>query len=354
MAENQDGTRGPRARVFSFGRKEMATLSVTMPNYNDSQYITRSLEAVLAQSRPADEVIVIDDGSTDESLEIIKDFASRYKNLRYLQNERNRGVVYTVNRGIQAATGDYIYMGSSNDLALPGFFEKCMRAVEEHEQAGMAFTDQSAYDEKLDVFRQRPFDWAADLRFFSPEELAAIIRKKGGVIGGYSTIYRRDLALKVGLQQEVMRWYADLVMLTDIAFRAGIVYIPEGLTALRIQDSSYVAQGSNNTKIERDVLAEMILYFQAPERKDLLPYLRRSKYFSHIGVRIGPNLFGAWLSDSRIRNGRVFRFIAPMLPRAARQYFKRHFFRFIYLLSPGWLWSLFKNIARKFGLRYNF
>jgi glycosyltransferase involved in cell wall biosynthesis len=73
-----------------------ATLSVVLPNYNHAKLIGRALEALLAQGRAADEIIVIDDGSTDDSVSVIDRFAAGAPSIRVLQNANNTGVIPTL------------------------------------------------------------------------------------------------------------------------------------------------------------------------------------------------------------------------------------------------------------------
>ena len=77
------------------------TVSVLLCNYNDARYLPHSLSAICTQTRLPEEVIVLDDGSTDNSLEIIESFAERHPFVRVLKNETNRGLLYSINRALQ-------------------------------------------------------------------------------------------------------------------------------------------------------------------------------------------------------------------------------------------------------------
>ena len=83
-------------------------LSVVIPNYNHSAYLRASLEGVLAQARGADEIIVVDDASTDDSFAVASSFLDRHPNFRLVQNSRNLGCVPTLNRGLALARGSIL------------------------------------------------------------------------------------------------------------------------------------------------------------------------------------------------------------------------------------------------------
>src|SRR4051812_18986927 len=100
------------------------TLSVVHANYNHGKYISRAIEAIVSQSRPPDEYIILDDGSTDNSVEIIERYAARYPYIQVVKNERNLGLMANTPRLLGMAKSDYLYTAASDDHILPGFFEK--------------------------------------------------------------------------------------------------------------------------------------------------------------------------------------------------------------------------------------
>src|SRR5712691_9672706 len=99
-------------------------ISVVVPCYNDGRYLPLLVSRLQAQSYPPKEIIVVDDASTDDSTEIIEALKVRYPSIRLLRNEQNIGVIHSINRGVEAASGDYLYMTGCDDLPLPGLFEK--------------------------------------------------------------------------------------------------------------------------------------------------------------------------------------------------------------------------------------
>lgn len=108
----------------------MASASVIIPTYNRARLLGRALASVYAQTRPADQVIVVDDGSTDNSEQLLR---PRFRNVQWLRQER-AGVSAARNRGILAATGGWIALLDSDDEWLPTKLERQLSAL--HEQPG--------------------------------------------------------------------------------------------------------------------------------------------------------------------------------------------------------------------------
>src|SRR5258708_21326797 len=113
------------------------TLSVVLPNYNHAKFIGRALAALLGQERAADEIIVIDDGSTDDSVAVIERIAAAAPAIRLLRNPSNVGVIPALQRGLEAARGKYVYFAAADDWVLPGFFALAVRRLEADPDTGL-------------------------------------------------------------------------------------------------------------------------------------------------------------------------------------------------------------------------
>src|SRR5699024_8394587 len=96
-------------------------LSVALAAYNGAPYITEQLLSILNQERPADEVILVDDGSTDGTDRIINTFLERYqpKNWYFFRNEKNLGYVRNFRRALSRTTGDLILLCDQDDIWYP-------------------------------------------------------------------------------------------------------------------------------------------------------------------------------------------------------------------------------------------
>ena len=99
-----------------------AAVSVVVPAYNIENYVEQCVLSVLNQTYPCCELILVDDGSTDDTPEILDALAEKNKIIRVIHKE-NAGVSVARNAGIDAATGDYIVFVDGDDYLAPGFLE---------------------------------------------------------------------------------------------------------------------------------------------------------------------------------------------------------------------------------------
>lgn len=95
-------------------------ISIIVPVYNTEKYIERCLDSIMKQDYPNFEVILVNDGSTDESGIIIQKYKEKYKNISYIKQE-NKGVGAERNAGIKVAKGDYISFVDSDDLIMEDY-----------------------------------------------------------------------------------------------------------------------------------------------------------------------------------------------------------------------------------------
>lgn len=102
------------------------TVSVIIPTYNRAHLVGRAIQSVLNQTYQDFELIIVDDGSTDNTEEIIKEFQEQDKRIKYIKHDKNKGGSTTRNTGIKAARGEYIAFQDSDDEWLPEKLKKQM------------------------------------------------------------------------------------------------------------------------------------------------------------------------------------------------------------------------------------
>lgn len=134
--------------------------SVVIPVYNTEEYLPECLDSVLAQTQRDIEVILIDDGSTDGSLEIARAYAERDSRVRVLQQSNLRQGTAR-NRGLAEARGEYVYFMDSDDIIMPELFETCYRICKRSNLDFVTF-DSAGFVDDPDVERPELFQEMCD------------------------------------------------------------------------------------------------------------------------------------------------------------------------------------------------
>ncbi|HHE08099.1 MAG TPA: glycosyltransferase family 2 protein [Chlorobaculum parvum] len=111
-------------------------VSIILPTFNRAPHLADAIESVLAQSFIDWELIIIDDGSSDETFDVVDDYLQRHQNIRYLKH-RNRKVALSRNAGIQASFGRYITFLDSDDLYLSGHLESRFLMMEQRPELAL-------------------------------------------------------------------------------------------------------------------------------------------------------------------------------------------------------------------------
>ncbi|AKG67376.1 glycosyltransferase [Lactobacillus helveticus] len=104
-------------------------ISIIVPTYNVEKYIRTCIESILAQTYRNIEVIIVNDGSTDQSLAVISDLICSHHNIKVI-NQKNQGLSVARNTGIDAATGKYITFVDADDKIMPGFVSSLYQIAE--------------------------------------------------------------------------------------------------------------------------------------------------------------------------------------------------------------------------------
>jgi glycosyltransferase involved in cell wall biosynthesis len=116
-------------------------ISVLMPAYNTERFILRNLQSLLAQTFEDFELLVVDDGSTDRTMELVTALPDR--RIRYFRNQQNLGIVGSLNRGFALARGTFIARIDADDLCHPTRFERQLKLLTAEPEVVLCATEMS-------------------------------------------------------------------------------------------------------------------------------------------------------------------------------------------------------------------
>lgn len=294
------------------------TLSVLMPNYNHSRYLPDAITAIATQLRAADEFLILDDASTDDSVLIVESFVKQFSFLRLVRHEQNRGVAAACERLFAEARGDYVYPAAADDIRLPGFFERAMQMAERFPQAGLIFGSMGMVDDAgrpLAVVGARHWReplYAEPTRFLDEYLLAEPPLHSPCA----ATIYRRDALVEVGAYRPELGSFADTFAFRAIGLKYGVCYVPDEVVQFRRVPGSFSQQSNAQPKRLLDLLGRAEFLMKSAEFSDRFPaayvqhWSRASRWQVIWNDFLGPESGGERRPSFVVRN---FRRLARLL-----------------------------------------
>src|SRR5438105_464155 len=116
-------------------------VSIVMSVYNGQPFLEETVKSILSQTFTDYEFVIIDDSSVDDTWEVLTRYADHDQRLVLRRNERNMGVVLSLNRGLDLAKGKFIVRQDADDISLPQRIEKQVNYLEAHPECGLVGTD---------------------------------------------------------------------------------------------------------------------------------------------------------------------------------------------------------------------
>ena len=125
------------------GLQDQHRVAVVITNYNYGPFLTESVQSALNQTRPADEVIVVDDGSTDNSMEVLSNLDAKYPGRLRVLSQVNKGVAAARNLGVAEAEAEYVVCLDADDRLADRYLECCLEPMQRDRGVGISFTGMS-------------------------------------------------------------------------------------------------------------------------------------------------------------------------------------------------------------------
>jgi len=245
---------------------DLPKISVYMLSYQHAAFIRESVESVLAQDYPNMEIVIGDDGSTDGTQDILREYAARHPGLfKLLLAETNQGITVNSNRTLRACEGEFIAYTSGDDMWLPGKLHKQVAWFGANPDAVACYGNVEHIDEngaplKLQHERRRNRSRSGGIEAFLQSTVG---------FASCSIMVRRSAIPAYGFDERVGST-SDWLFYAEIAMKGRVGYIPDVLARYRLH-------GGNAMRNRDRVLADMLLAFGIFESKhpQYMPYTRR-------------------------------------------------------------------------------
>lgn len=214
-------------------------VSVIIPNYNYASYIGEAIDSVLAQDYPNLEVIVVDDGSSDDSRVVIESYGDKVRAIF----QQNQGVCATRNHGVTASSGEFVAFLDADDAWMPSKLSRQMERFA-NPDVGLVHVGVSHVDAAGNAIRE-------DLAGKEGRVASELLLLKPVILGGGSgVVIRRRIFDDVGGFDTRLSTSADWELYYRIATRCEVAFVPEALVRYRVHGSN---MHNNIAAMEYDV-----------------------------------------------------------------------------------------------------
>ncbi len=267
----------------------MSIVSIILPVYNANAFLKQAIESIINQTFSDFELIIINDGSTDESKKIILSFHDN--RIKYFENEINLGLIKTLNKGINLCKGKYIVRMDADDICEPDRLEKQFNFMERHPKIGVCGSWATVIDEKNQptgkIINQTDPDFISIHLLFS----VPLIHP--------STFFRSEI-----LQNNL---YAEVILAEDYELwcrlneQTNIANIPLCLLRYRWHGDniSYGKKGIQE-KNKEDIISNELLKLGIETDKEMLRIHRLSFSFYELGKKMNPDIQPSDLKTSEL------------------------------------------------------
>lgn len=270
-------------------------ISIITPSYNQGQYIEQTILSVLNQTYPNLEYIIIDGGSTDNTLEIIKKYAHR---LAFWESTLDSGQAHAIQKGFNRATGDIISWLNSDDLLEPHALFTVAKTFAENPNAGfiygqcIEFSEQETFPLKLNPIDRLPARYIYEFPYAQP-----------------SCFYKRNLYTKVGGIDISLKFAMDYDLFIRFAGNTNFIRLQQELSRFRWHPASKSSTMGQIAETEKRLVFSTFLHS--------VEYAAGIDLLKNLGIWLEPNKIYNFVPDNWLNKTNysevVYGFIKPYM-----------------------------------------
>ena len=222
-------------------------VSVVVPNYNHARFLRQRLDSIYGQTFQDFEVILMDDASTDGSLEILREYAVRPRT-RLIKNRRNSGCVFKQwNKGVRLARGKYVWIAESDDWADADFLEKLLGKLDRDSRLGLAYCQSwyvNSLGERMGLCRSwyerfdNPAQWDEDFTANGRSDCQRYMFRGNIILTASATVFRRDVYWAAGGAVECYEMSGDWATWIRILLLCDYAFLSQPLNCWRCHDGT--------------------------------------------------------------------------------------------------------------------
>lgn len=249
-------------------------VSIVLPCYNGAALLGQAIESCINQTFKNWELIIINDCSTDNTLEVANAYAQKDERIRVYTNDKNSKLPATLNNGFRRAIGEYWTWTSDDNLLHPDMLETFVAYLDEHEDVGCVVSDSYVIDEKGNIIGEK----------IVQEDLNAKMMLNNYV--GASFMYRKECAIAVGEYREDFFLVEDYEFFIRMSFHCKIGRVPQFLYYYMDNPNSLTA--TRQKEIRERLVRMRIMYLEKAEHA----FRNKPKLLTLVYYRIIDNLYG--------------------------------------------------------------
>lgn len=270
-------------------------VSVVITSYNYDRYIKDAIESVLSQTYSDFELVIIDDCSADNSVNIINQFED--ERIKFIQNEQNLGLKSSMQKAISCCSGEWIAFLESDDLWLPNTLEKRLACAEKYSQVGIIFNDVLEFgDENWLLAVKNNFERVRKIlsKKTFPKNIFYDINVHNLILTFSSVMIKRELFENISFETPIdalLDWWLYI----HIAYNTEAYYIKDKLTKWRQHKQSYIMRKNKKSKFKMaNIEAYLDVYKTNKLGVKFLPFLvfsivqmlfSRAKFYNIVLIR---------------------------------------------------------------------
>ena len=231
-------------------------ISIITASYNYADYIKETIESVINQTYQNWEMIIVDDGSKDNSIDIINEYTKKDSRIKLYTHEqnKNKGLIETIRLALTKAKGEYVVFLESDDFLSKEYIEKKINILQCNQEVGLIYNDIELIGERSTLTNTEEYLQKIRNYWLSKRthNIGNILHYRNIVPTFSCVMVKTDLLQRCSFDSPKKAWI-DWWLWAQISAKADFYYIPEKLTYWRMHDNSFLCNDVESIEYKRSV-----------------------------------------------------------------------------------------------------